>query len=273
MCEFISWKETDGEVLFLTDKDVFSSHGREMLRNNRDNDVLGHGAIDAFFGESARGARQYESLDFWKKDEYPPEIAQHLKTPQTLLGTWGRVLKKSLQPDDAYYILENAPKRWRDALSDLLFGAIVKDADYSYEALCGFKGLSGKQKDALVGAVANGEDVDRSRETIRDVKGLSWKQKDILVGAVAKDAECSYDTLCEVRGLSKKQKDILIQAVAKDMYYSYGTLRDVKSLSDRQKNILVSAVAKDAEHSADTLDICTGLSKKQKAVLKKAAGR
>ena len=245
MCEFISWKETDGEVLFLTDKDVFSSHGREMLRNNRDNDVLGHGAIDAFFGESAKGAEQCEDQNFWIKDNYPPEIAQHLKNPQTFLSTWGRVLKKSLRADDAVYIIENSPKRWRDALADILLNAIARgDAYTSYCTLIGVAGLSRKQKDVLIQAIA----------------------KD-------KDTDYSYDTLCEVRGLSKKQEDILVQAIAKDAEYSYKTLCYVKGLSNKQKNILVSAVAKDAEYSTNALNICTWLSKKQKAVLQKAAGK
>jgi hypothetical protein len=59
MCEFISWKVADGEeVLFLTDEEVFSSFGREKLAGNQDNDILGHGAINAYYGWTAMSAQQ-----------------------------------------------------------------------------------------------------------------------------------------------------------------------------------------------------------------------
>lgn len=178
MCEFISWKKVESEILFLTDKDVFSSHGRETLRDNKDNDILGHRAIETFYGQSAIGGANFEDTDFWKRGNYPPEIAKFLKSPQTLLNTWGRMLRRALQPDDACYILINAPPRWRKALSDICLDVVSKSAHYSCNTFCDVKGLTNKQKDILIEAVS--KDANCSCYTLRDIKGLTDKQRSIL---------------------------------------------------------------------------------------------
>ena len=137
MCDFISWKVTaDGQVLFLTDEDVFSSFGRQSLKGTKDNDILGHGAIDAYYGEKAKLLKHYENKDFWHKVLFPEEIARHLESPQTLLNTWGKMLKQALQPDDAHYILLAAPDPWMSAIADILVKAVSRDAEYSYRTLC-----------------------------------------------------------------------------------------------------------------------------------------
>jgi hypothetical protein len=182
MCEFISWKKgPDGHMYFLTDNDVFSPHGRETLAGTKDNDVLGHGAITAYYGKETEDFSQGENRDFWQKHEFPPEISKHLKSPETLLATWGKMLKQYLQPDDAYYIIKNAPEPWRSALADICIEHVVKDANYSYS-------------------------------TILYVKGLTQEQKATIVEVVAKSARYSYFTLCDVKGLTEEQRTLLRKA-------------------------------------------------------------
>jgi hypothetical protein len=71
MCNFISWIEKDNKLFYLTDKEVFSAHGREKLSGWRDNDVLGHGAIREFWG--LKYGFECEENDFWT-DDLPEEL-------------------------------------------------------------------------------------------------------------------------------------------------------------------------------------------------------
>ena len=56
MCNFLSWIEVDEKngnkkLLYLTDKDIYSSYGREVLQGSQGSDFLGHGAIRAYYGK------------------------------------------------------------------------------------------------------------------------------------------------------------------------------------------------------------------------------
>ncbi len=57
MCDFISWIQKGGRILFLTDKDVFSSRGKELLGDCKDNDVLGHEALRFYYGKDGKSLR------------------------------------------------------------------------------------------------------------------------------------------------------------------------------------------------------------------------
>lgn len=217
MCELISWieaKMSDNtvQVLFLTDKDVFSSYGRDKLKGCKDNDYLGHGAIRTYFdlNKSQATLKERENKEFWNKEGFPPEIAQYLESPKTFLNTWGKMVKTCLQPDDAYFVLTNAPKPWLSALSDIMVDRVTTDAYGSYCVL-------------------------------RNVKGLTEAQRDRLIDRVAIDAGLSCDTLCDVKGLTKIQKDKLVDRVATDARWSYYALRDVQGLTKAQKKKLEKA--------------------------------
>ena len=208
MCEFISWKkDSQGSVFFLTDNEVFSPHGRETLKDTKDNDYIGHGAIDAFFGSATHNLSQFENQNFWDNTPFPPQIAVHLESPQTLLDTWGKILRESLQPNDAYYILTHAPQPWRSALMDICLRHVTKDSRYSY---C----------------------------TLRDVKNLTEQQTDTLIKGITKNSSYSYYTLRDVKNLTEQQINILIKGITKNSSYSYCTLRYVKNLTQTQIALL-----------------------------------
>ena len=179
MCEFISWKkDSQGSVFFLTDNEVFSPRGRETLKGTKDNDYIGHGAIDAFFGSATHNLSQFENQNFWDNTPFPPQIAVHLESPQTLLDTWGKILRESLQPDDAYYILTHAPEPWRAALMDICFRHVIKDSGYSYRILCDIKNLTEVQTNTLVKEVA--KNLRYSYYTLWDVENLTQTQIALL---------------------------------------------------------------------------------------------
>ncbi len=116
MCDFISWKsvEKDGETLlfYLTDREVFSKEGKEKFDNYcKDNDVLGHGAIDHFFELKGRG-NGYEKRDFWNTDKLPKELAEKVKNFD---AHWGKMFEFGcFQTDDLQYIVKHGPKEWKE---------------------------------------------------------------------------------------------------------------------------------------------------------------
>jgi hypothetical protein len=105
VCEFVSWIEKDGTVLYLTDTDVYSSFGRSKLRGMRDNDVLGHGAIRQFYDVSDAGVSK-ERVRFWGRD-VPKEIRDAIKS-----GAMTRMLKDSLGAFDIVNIVASKPPAW-----------------------------------------------------------------------------------------------------------------------------------------------------------------
>ncbi len=215
MCEFISWKKTSsGTILFLTDKEVSSPFGREILKGTWNNDILGHGAITAYYGKEATiGAASFEEEEFWDKSKYPTEIAQYLESPETLLATWGGMLKKALEPEKVYQILKRVPKSWRKGLSNLLVRIISKDVSYSFHAL-----------------LTN--------------ESLTQRERAPLIESVSKDAYHSFHTLLNIKSLTQRERALLIESVSKDAYYSFQTLLNIKSLTREERAILKKARSK-----------------------------
>ena len=84
MCEFISWIEKNGEVLFLTGNDVFNTkRGLELQSYCKSKeDLTGHGAIRWYFGEDGellKGGKEKECTNFSTPDNFPKEISTAIK--------------------------------------------------------------------------------------------------------------------------------------------------------------------------------------------------
>jgi hypothetical protein len=248
MCDFVSWKQdSEGNIFFLTDKDVFSPYGRETLGGTRDHDVLGHGAITAYFGDATRYYSQYENKVFWNKQGFPPQIAVHLESPKTLLQTWGRMLKQALQPDDALFILANAPEPWNSALRSICINHITKGVDDSYDTLVRVRGLTTAEKDALINSVV--KEPRFAYKTLWDVTNLTKTQKDVLIQGVIKDPGSAYQAINNVRGLTKRQINILTTGIAQSAAYAYRSLFELEPLTKTQINILVKGAAENANYA------------------------
>lgn len=81
MCEFVSWVELDGEVLYLNDKALRDKRGRELKRYLGEKyyeDVPGHGAICWYYDiEHNQGMhRECTSVD---PADYPDVIVNDIK--------------------------------------------------------------------------------------------------------------------------------------------------------------------------------------------------
>jgi len=81
MCKPMSWIEYDGNVYFLTAKDLRTKEGRDLkkyLGSAYKEDVVGHGAIDHFYGLKGRGVH-HEVNDFTDPARFPQQIVTAIK--------------------------------------------------------------------------------------------------------------------------------------------------------------------------------------------------
>ena len=94
MCENASWKEKNGEVLFLDDDDLKSKRGLELkayLGTQFDEDKIGHGAIEWFY--NITGGTNKECTDFSTPDNFPPKLVAKIKSgKRTLFGVCEGIL-------------------------------------------------------------------------------------------------------------------------------------------------------------------------------------
>ncbi len=139
MCGFISWIETSlispkSGLFYLTDAQAYSDRGKEVLAGAQDNDILGHGAIRAFYDLGQVG-KEHEVTDFWNLEKLPSELQEKIRNFDLY---WGRMFRSGcFQDDDLRHILLHAPSGWREkAWTQLLmqhptnsdFLIIVRDA-------------------------------------------------------------------------------------------------------------------------------------------------
>ena len=80
MCEFISWIEYRGEVVYLTDEDLNTEKGKELLNYIQDpNDICGHGAIRYFYDIPCGQGTDREVTNLSSPDKLPQEIVKAVK--------------------------------------------------------------------------------------------------------------------------------------------------------------------------------------------------
>ena len=82
MCEFISWIEYKGEILFLTKNELETNRGkalRKHLGTQLENDVKGHGAIEWYYNMEPNSGLHRECTDFSSPDNFPRPIVSALK--------------------------------------------------------------------------------------------------------------------------------------------------------------------------------------------------
>ena len=95
MCEFVSWKEYDGHVYFLTDRDLETKAGAKLLLSEVYDDLCGHGAIEAFWPELKNKGKNCECVDFSSPKNFPKEIAAAIKKGKLFrIGRSGKLLTK-----------------------------------------------------------------------------------------------------------------------------------------------------------------------------------
>ena len=81
MCDFISWIEYENEIYFLKSSDLKTKEGRDLrlyLKDQFDEDIKGHGAIDRYYGLKGKGTHK-ECTDFSSPDNFPSVIVAAIK--------------------------------------------------------------------------------------------------------------------------------------------------------------------------------------------------
>jgi len=135
MCDFISWievqKNNETVYLYLTDKDVFSTDGREILGDCKDNDIIGHGAIRRYYNLNSHQGKEREEINFWKKNApIPREIKDKIKE---FNKHWGKMWNSgAFQNDDLCYIIEYAPKEFKQKAWNRLLKQNPTNYDLKY---------------------------------------------------------------------------------------------------------------------------------------------
>ena len=82
MCHFISWIDLEGQLYYLTSKELRSKRGKELkkyLGSAYAEDAIGHGAIDRYFDLKGQGVHK-ECMDFSSPDNFPDEIVKAIKS-------------------------------------------------------------------------------------------------------------------------------------------------------------------------------------------------
>jgi hypothetical protein len=80
MCEFVSWIEHKNKIYFLSDRELKTREGKELVKYCGDpTDLLGHGAIRRYFGFDAKVGTDRECTDFSSSDKFPPEIQDMIR--------------------------------------------------------------------------------------------------------------------------------------------------------------------------------------------------
>ena len=100
MCNFVSWKEKDGEVFYLTNADLKPRKLKKYKEYNANwqEDLCGHGAIDYFYPDTK--GRNKECFDFENPKNFPKEIVKSIKNMEmTKIGIDIRLLNEKGQAE------------------------------------------------------------------------------------------------------------------------------------------------------------------------------
>ena len=117
MCEFLScWKLNYGTLRYLTDHEVYSLNGRERLKGCRDNDVLGHGSVKAYYVEYA--SEKWKAKAWAQLLTQPPTNSDLIYIVKYASEKWkvkaaAQLLTQSPTNDDLIYIVKYAPEKWK----------------------------------------------------------------------------------------------------------------------------------------------------------------
>ncbi len=110
MCEFISAIRIEGHLLYIDNKTLDEKRTKEILKDSKDNDLLGHHAIRAVYDLKSGEGQEIEVQDFWNPKNLPEELRSKLKDFETFKSNFGKLVTNHAQLDDLEYIIKKAPK-------------------------------------------------------------------------------------------------------------------------------------------------------------------
>lgn len=87
ICEFVSWIEHNGKVLFLNDARMKEKEQQMKVKYPDKSERQGHGAIRWYYGLLDNQGVNKECTDFIKLNNFPPIITKAIKTGKMTYGT------------------------------------------------------------------------------------------------------------------------------------------------------------------------------------------
>ncbi len=146
MCKPMSWIEYDGQIYFLTAKDLRTKEGREFKRylgSAYKEDVVGHGAIDHFYGLKGQGVH-HEVNDFTDPARFPQQIVAAIKAgafhgmficPQILTSpAWAEYGKIKASALAEYEKIRDAALAEYEKITDAAFWRIARKPENRIDA-------------------------------------------------------------------------------------------------------------------------------------------
>ena len=84
MCNFVSWKDVNGKLYYLTGADKTTKEGRSLIKekyfgNEYHEDIKGHGAVSIYWGIPYNTGKNMECTNFSSPDNFPKEIVEAIK--------------------------------------------------------------------------------------------------------------------------------------------------------------------------------------------------
>jgi hypothetical protein len=76
MCQYASWKEYEGQAYFLTNADLETKEGKNLLAPDYIVDIKGHGAIEHYYPELKGKGCNKECTDFSSPKNFPPALVK-----------------------------------------------------------------------------------------------------------------------------------------------------------------------------------------------------
>ena len=86
MCNFLSWIELDKKLYYITDEDVKSEKGKELIKKSGSfQDAFGHGFIREYY-DLGQAGQEKEVNDYWHLEKLPKELAEKVENLDNNFG-------------------------------------------------------------------------------------------------------------------------------------------------------------------------------------------
>jgi hypothetical protein len=126
MCEFISWIKTDdGDLVYMTDKDLDTSRGRRLVRDSgRGEDVLGHGFLKQYMDLDEDTSYDENEVDLQCETlkDLPVALRKVFATKASVKKNFGTMMEKFVDESTLAGIAGNTglPSHIREVAIDAL---------------------------------------------------------------------------------------------------------------------------------------------------------
>ena len=140
MCNPISWIESENHVFIITDAEIKSEKGKQLIKEcGNAEDIWGHGFCRRYY-ELGNAGEEFEVNDFSKLDKFPTEIKKLLKN---FSKNFGEMLRLYFPDLNGLTSLPAGVKFPEECGYLYLNGLTSLPADVKFPEECGYLDLNG----------------------------------------------------------------------------------------------------------------------------------